>query len=70
MDAGGWQILLLIIPAFFVGWFLLDWVRRPFNDNPRFMKDVFDASPVTVIAACTIIGSGIIWVVLAALGVW
>jgi hypothetical protein len=67
---GGWQILLLLIPAFFVGWVLLDWLRRPFTQDPKFMRRIFGEQPATVIAACMIVGSGVIWVVLTALGIW
>jgi hypothetical protein len=67
---GGWQILLLLIPAAVVGWFVLDWLRRPFSQDPKFLRKIFDEQPVTVIAACMIVGSGIIWVVLTALGIW
>jgi hypothetical protein len=66
----GWGILLLIVPGFFVGWFILDRMRRPFNEDPRFMRRLFAEQPATVIAGCTILGSGVIWVVLRVLRIW
>ena len=59
---GGWSILLLLVPGFFVGWL--------FDEYPKFMRKLFDEAPVTMIAGCTIVGSAIVWVVLTVLGIW
>jgi hypothetical protein len=67
---GGWPILLLLVPGFFVGWLFVDRVRRPFNEDPKFMRKIFHEAPVTVIAGCTTVGTGLIWVVLTILRIW
>ncbi|NJD20399.1 MAG: hypothetical protein FIA95_14105 [Gemmatimonadetes bacterium] len=64
------RIALLLVVAFFVGWLFLDWMRRPFSDRPGLMREWFEDQPVTVIAACTIVGSVVVWGVLTVLGVW
>lgn len=66
---GGWQIIALMVPGFFVGWFILDRMRRPFFDEPGFMRNLFSHQPASVIAACTILGSGVLWVLLHAVGI-
>lgn len=63
------RILLLIVPGFFVGWFVLDWMRRPFSQDDKLLKRWFGESPVTVVAACTIVGTMVLWVVLRAVGI-
>lgn len=64
------RILLLIVPGFFVGWFVLDWMRQPFSGDDQLLKRWFAEQPVTVIAACTAVGSMVLWVLLTILGVW
>jgi hypothetical protein len=64
------RILWLIVPGFFVGWLVVDWLRRPFSDDPRLLRTWFHEQPVTVIAACTIVGSVTVWAVLSVLGLW
>lgn len=60
----GWQILLLMVPGFFLGWFILDRMRRPFSEDPKFMRNIFARQPATTIAGCTVLGSGVLWAVL------
>jgi hypothetical protein len=69
MMASGWGILLLMVPGFFLGWFILDRMRRPFNEDPKFMRSLFDRQPATMIAGCTTLGSGVLWAVLRVLRV-
>lgn len=63
------RILLLIVPGFFVGWFVLDWMRQPFSQDDQLLKKWFAESPVTVVAACTIVGSMVVWAVLTVVGI-
>jgi len=64
------RILLLLIPGFFVGWFVVDWMRQPFSQDDKLLRRWFDEQPVTVIAACTILGTVVIGAVLTILGLW
>lgn len=64
------RIALLLVGGFFVGWLVLDWMRQPFSDKKGLMREWFGEQPVTVIAACTIVGSVVVWGVLTILGVW
>lgn len=64
------RILLLMIPGFFVGWFVIDWMRQPFSDDPKLLRRWLREQPVTVIAACTIVGSAVLWGVLTILTRW
>lgn len=63
-------ILWLIVPGFFVGWLFIDWMRRPFSDDDQLLRKWMREQPVTVIAACTSIGSIVVWGVLTIIGVW
>lgn len=64
------RILFLLVPGFFVGWFVVDWMRQPFSQDDQLLKRWFEQSPVTVIAACTSVGSIVVWGVLTLLGFW
>lgn len=64
------RILWLLVPGFFVGWFVIDWMRRPFSDDDKLLRRWMAEQPVTVTAACMSLGSVVIWVVLTILGVW
>lgn len=64
------RIALLLLVGFALGWVVLDWMRQPFSAEPGLMKRWFEEQPVTVIAACTIVGSVVAWGVLTILGVW
>lgn len=64
------RILLLLIPGFFVGWFVVDWMRQPFSQDDKLLRRWFDEQPVTVIAACTTVGTVVIGGVLTILGLW
>jgi len=64
------RIALLLILGFVVGWLVLDWMRRPFSEDAGLLKRWFEESPVTVIAACTIVGSVVVWGVLTIVGLW
>ena len=62
------RILILLVPGFFVGWFVIDWMRQPFSADDQLLKRWFEEQPVTVIAACTSVGSIVVWGVLTLLG--
>ncbi len=64
------RILLLLVPGFFVGWLVIDWMRQPFSQDDRLLRGWFEEQPVTVIAACAIVGSVVVWGVLTILGIW
>jgi len=64
------RILWIIVPGFFVGWLVLDWIRRAFSDDDKLVRKWMEAQPVTTTAACISLGSIVVWVVLMALGVW
>lgn len=64
------RIVLLLVVALPVGWLVLDWMRQPFSSEPGLLRRWFDEQPVTVIAACMIVGSIMVWGVLTILGVW
>lgn len=66
---GGLQIILLMVPGFFLGWFILDRMRRSLTDKPGFWREVFGRQPATAVAGCTVLGSGVLWVVLRVLRV-
>jgi hypothetical protein len=63
----GWEILLLMVPGFFLGWLILDRMRRPLNDDPKLMRKLLADHPATFIATCTVLGSVLIWAVLRVL---
>lgn len=64
------RILLLIVPGFFVGLFVVDWLRRPFSEDDELVKRWLKEQPVTVVAVCTAIGSAFLAAVLMVLGIW
>ena len=63
-------LLLLLVPGFFVGWFVIDWMRQPFSDDSELLRRWFHEQPVTVIAACTMVGAVVVGGVLTILGLW
>ncbi len=64
------RILWLIVPGFFVGWLVIDWIRRAFSDDPKLVRQWMSEQPVTMTAASISLGSIVVWVVLMILGVW
>lgn len=58
------------MPGFFVGWFVVDWMRQPFSEDETLLRRWLAEQPVTVVAVCTSLGSLVIWAVLMILGVW
>ena len=54
--------LWILIPAPFMGYFVIDHFRKLFSDDPRFVRDVFKSQPVTMAAAATALGAVLVWV--------
>lgn len=64
------RILLILVPGFFVGWFVIDWLRQPFSDDDQMLRRWMAEQPVTVIAACISLGSIVVWALLMLFGLW
>ena len=60
------KILLILIPAPVVGYFMIDSVRKIFSEDDRLLRRVFADQPVTMIAAATALGSVAVWAVMMA----
>ena len=60
------KILLILIPAPGVGYFMIDSVRKIFSEDDRLLRRVFADQPVTMIAAATALGSVAVWAVVMA----
>jgi hypothetical protein len=60
------KILLILIPAPVVGYFMIDSVRKIFSEDDRLLRRVFADQPVTMIAAATALGSVAVWAVVMA----
>lgn len=57
------EILWILIPGPFVGYFVMDSVRKIFSEDDEALRRVFKAQPVTMVAAATALGSVVVWVV-------
>lgn len=57
------EILWVLIPGPFVGYLIIDSVRRIFSEDSGLVMRVFKAQPVTMFAAATILGSVAVWAV-------
>ncbi len=64
------RILWLIVPGFFVGWLVIDWMRQLFSEDKTLLRRWMADQPVTTTAACISVGSIVVWVVLMILGIW
>jgi hypothetical protein len=60
--------ILLLAPP--LGVLVIWWVLKPFSDNPRFVRELFEEMPVTMFAASSMAGAIILWLVLQILGAW
>ena len=56
------EILWLLVPAPFVGYLVAQWGRMAFSDDPKLIRRLVEAQPVTMIAALTIVGAAALWV--------
>ena len=57
------EILWVLIPGPFVGYFVMDRFRTIFSEDDRLLWRVFKAQPVTMLAAATALGSVVVWAV-------
>ena len=55
------SILWILVPAPFVGYFVIDHFRKLFSDDPTLVRRVFTEQPVTMIAAATALGAVVVW---------
>ena len=62
------EILWIVLPGFVVGVLVADSVRRIFSDDKKLIWRLLREQPVTMGVTATIIGSMIVWAVVAALG--
>ena len=68
-ESATFQVLIIIVPGFFVGLAFFDSVRRIFSDDPKWLLTLLADQPVTMGAAATIVGSVLTWGALSLLGV-
>ena len=64
------EVLWILIPGVFVGFAVMESVRRIFSEDDQLLKKIFSEQPVTMIAAAGIIGSVVMWGVLSILRIW
>lgn len=57
------KILWIMLPGPFVGYLVMDSVRKIFSDDDALLRNVFAAQPVTMLAAATALGSVVVWAV-------
>lgn len=55
------SILWILVPAPFVGYFVVDHFRKLVSDDAKFTRELFTSQPVTMIAAATALGSVVVW---------
>ena len=52
-----------MVPGPFVGYLVMDSVRKIFSEDDRLLWRVFKAQPVTMFAAAMALGSVVVWAV-------
>lgn len=57
------SILWILVPAPFVGYFVVDHFRKLVSGDPEFTRNLFKSQPVTMVAAATALGSVVVWAV-------
>ncbi|MDX1494010.1 MAG: hypothetical protein R3253_08135 [Longimicrobiales bacterium] len=55
------EILWVLLPGPFVGYLIIDSVRKIFSDDKELLIRVFKAQPITMFAAATALGSVAVW---------
>ncbi len=55
------DILWILLPSPFVGYLVVDGVRRIFSDDDRLIRTLFAAQPVTMLAGFVALGSVVLW---------
>ena len=53
----------MLVPGPFVGYLVLDSVRKIFSEDDELLKRVFRAQPVTMFAVATALGAVVVWAV-------
>ncbi len=61
------EILWILLPGPFVGYLVMDSVRKIFSEDDRLLLRVFKAQPVTMVAVSTALGAVVVWAVSEAL---
>lgn len=64
------RILWILLPGLIVGVLVFDSVRKIFSEDDRLVRSLFEAQPVTMIAAATTVGSVLVWAAMEALNLW
>lgn len=57
------EILWVLLPGPFVGYLVMDSVRKIFSEDDRLLWGVFKAQPVTMLAVSTALGAVVVWAV-------
>ncbi|MDH5760824.1 MAG: hypothetical protein OEZ65_14645 [Gemmatimonadota bacterium] len=57
------DLFWLLIVAPLVGYGVLEWIRLLFSDDRTLVRKYLKEEPVTMIAAMTILGAGLTWVI-------
>lgn len=57
------EILWVLLPGPFVGYLVMDSVRKIFSEDDRALLRVFKAQPVTMLAVSTALGAVVVWAV-------
>ena len=55
------KILLIMVPAPFVGYLVVDSFRSIFSEDRTLVRGLIREQPVTMLAATTALGSVIVW---------
>lgn len=64
------SFLWILLPAPFVGYLLIDSVRKIFSEDDELLKQVIRDQPVTMLAAATAFGSIAVWAVATVVMRW
>jgi|TARA_B110000438_G_C15494329_1_gene512811 hypothetical protein len=55
------SILWILIPSPFVGYLMIDSLRKVFSDDDTLLRKLFADQPVTMIATSMSLGSMVVW---------
>lgn len=64
------SFLWILVPAPFVGYLLIDSVRKIFSEDDTLLRQIFREQPVTMLAASTALGSVAVWAVTTVVMRW
>jgi hypothetical protein len=57
------NVLWILIPSPFVGYLMIDSVRKIFSEDERLLRKLFSDQPVTMFAVATALGAVPVWAV-------